>query len=186
MRTLRFILFTITVLLFSCTTDRPVVTPINGHSTVQTTHRFLGIPVWTSNDEARTAEQKREKIEIDKERREVDIDLKTEERQSFAAFVAGCTLFGLAIVGVFAGYFTQGWKFWAGFSFISSGLGMVCWQSEHVVVSPAFKWSGFALLASAVGWSMWKMKHFSFAEYRQKRKQQNQEKEDGSSSNDIR
>lgn len=158
----KFLALMVLMVCAGCTTDRPVITPINGHSSVQTTHRFIGIPVWTSEDEVRTAKQAREKIELDKEKAEAELDLKTEERQAAAVFWFGAACFLAAVGCVVAGYFFHGWKFWGGMAAGAVGLGSFAWGFEHLL--PYLKWPAGALIVICVLWSMWKLKDFSGAQ----------------------
>lgn len=162
MKWIIIILLALLTVLTGCTTDSPRLTKVNGHTVSQTDKRFLGIKVWTSENEILTADQEREKIELDKERREADLDLKAEERQSAFAFYLGAGCILAAVGCVVAGYFFKGWKFWGGLSMLCGGMGALAFGAEQTI--GYLKWLVGIPVAAMVLWSMWKLKDFSGAE----------------------
>jgi hypothetical protein len=149
-------------LLCACTTDAPRMTKVNGTTIVQTDKRLCGVKMHTTTTEVKTKEQKLDDLEIEKETREQNLDLKTEERQSAAAFWAGVVLLAFAPICVIIGYLCQGWKFWGGLSVVSGGLGAAFWSFEHLI--PYLKWPAFAIGGAVVLWTMWKLKDFALVD----------------------
>lgn len=156
MRTLLTLLILVTCI--GCTTDAPRMTRINGSTRVQTDHRFLGMKMRTTSETVKTKEQQLDDLEVEKVRREDDQNLKTEERQSAAAFWFGVIMFAVAAGSVFAGYICSGWKFWGGMAAVAGALGCTAWGFEHLV--PHLKYGAYALAGMAVLWTMWKLKDF--------------------------
>ena len=152
---LLWVLFMLWLVLSSCTTRPPVVTPINGHSVKQVTTEFCGIPVWTSNEDVMTTEQEIEALDVDKRKNRI----KSLERQKTAAFWIGLCLMIAAPVCVIVGYLSQGWKFWGCMAALCAALGAAFWGFESLL--PYLKWALGGLISLAVLWTMWKLEDFS-------------------------
>jgi len=158
-----FIAFLCCLGLSSCTTDTPRMTKINGSTCVQTDTRFLRMKVHTNTEYIKTKIQQLEDLEVDKQKREQELDLKTEERQSAAAFYIGLALLiaapGCVLIG---GIINKGWTFWGTMAVLCGLLGVSFWTFEHLV--PHLKWGVFGLVGAVVLWIMWKLKDFSLLE----------------------
>ena len=150
------------VLLCSCTTDTPRVTKVNGHTVSQMDKRFIGIKVSTKTEILKTKDQKLDDLEVEKEKREQELDLQAEERQSAVAFWAGMALLAFAPICVIIGYIVSGWKFWGGLAGVSGLLGACFWSFEHLI--PYLKWPAFAVAIAVPLWLMYKAKDFSLLE----------------------
>lgn len=148
--------------LTSCTTGKPEKFIINGKTRIHTPKKIIGITYNTVVEDVLTKEQEKDRLEIEKERREQELDLQAEERQSAAVFWIGLALVAFLPVAMAIGYVTKGWKFWGGIGVSSGILGICFWSFQHLV--PYLKWGGVALVASIILWSMWKLKDFDLIE----------------------
>jgi len=155
--------------LSSCTTGEPKSYKINGVTRVHTPKKICGVTYWTSTEEVKTKEQQLDDLEVDKERREQELDLQAEERQAATVFWFGTICMSCALACVIAGYLLKGWRFWGGLAALLAVIGTLSWSFEHLI--PHLKWVAYGIGGVAVAWTMWKVKDFSLKEWIDKRKQ---------------
>ena len=168
---MKHLICSVTLLLLlctSCVSDKPVITPVNGTTVVQTHRRFLGIKVWTSEQEVKTYEQAKADLKIKKAEEEQEIGLNRKKRQEAAAFWTGSALFLAAMGFVVMGYLSSGWKFWGGMAASAAGLGAMCWGMAHWL--PYLKWFSILAFAIAAGKTLYDSKDFNLKKWLEARR----------------
>lgn len=156
---MKWLILVLCLITSACTMGPPIKHVINGKTVVHTDKKFLGLPVATKVEEVKTKQQHLDDLAVEKATREQDLDLKTEERQSAAAFWIGVALLACAVVFVFVGYIAAGWRFWGTMAAISGALGAAFWSFEHLI--PMLKWPAYCIPVAIVLWTMYKLKDFS-------------------------